>query len=69
MQEASDFSIKAIEELKQINKNKIIALTLITKENSGFFNTLHIFHNQNIIHTQSKAQLFPLGNELKYFSA
>lgn len=68
MQEVSDFSIKAIEQLKQLSSNKIIALTFITKENEKFFNTLYIFHKQEIVHTQSKVQLFPLGNELEYFS-
>jgi predicted amidohydrolase len=68
MQEASDFSIKAIEELKHLSSNKIIALTFITKGNEKFFNTLYIFHKQKIVHTQSKVQLFPLGNELEYFS-
>jgi predicted amidohydrolase len=68
MQEASDFSIKAIEQLKQLSSNKIIALTFITKENEKFFNTLYVFHKQKIVHTQSKVQLFPLGNELEYFS-
>ena len=28
----------------------------------------YIFHNLQIIHTQSKVKLFPLGNELEYFS-
>jgi omega-amidase len=69
MQEASDFSIKAIEQLKLLSSNKIIALTFITKKDEKFFNTLYIFHKQQIIHTQSKVQLFPLGNELEYFSA
>jgi omega-amidase len=69
MQEASDFSIKAIEQLKLLSSNKIIALTFITKKDKKFFNTLYIFHKQNIVHTQSKVQLFPLGNELEYFSA
>ena len=69
MQEASDFSIKAIEELKSLAKNKTIALTLITKQNNAFYNTLHIFHNQEILHTQSKLKLFPLGNELEHFEA
>ena len=69
MQEASDFSIKAIEELKSLAKNKTIALTLITKQNNAFYNTLHIFHNQEILHTQSKLKLFPLGNELEHFKA
>ncbi|UTJ06541.1 carbon-nitrogen hydrolase family protein [Arcobacter roscoffensis] len=69
MQEASDFSIKAIEELKSLAKNKTIALTFITKQNNAFYNTLHIFHNQEILHTQSKLKLFPLGNELEHFKA
>ena len=68
MEEASDFSIKAIEQLKQLSSNKIIALTFITKENEKSFNTLYVFHKQKIVHTQSKVQLFPLGNELEYFS-
>ena len=69
MQLAAQFSIKAIEELKGLSINKTIALTFIINHENKYFNTLHIFHNQNIIHTQSKAQLFPLGNELEYFSA
>ena len=68
MEEASDFSIKAIEQLKQLSSNKIIALTFITKKNENFFNTLYVFHKQKIVHTRSKVQLFPLGNELEYFS-
>jgi len=69
MEEASQFSIKAIEELKKLAINKTIALTLITKKDEKYFNTLYIFHNQKILHTQSKVKLFPLGNELEHFSA
>ena len=69
MSDAATFSLKAIEELKELSNNKIIVTTLITKENQKFFNTLYMFHNQQIIHTQSKVKLFPLGNELEYFSA
>ena len=69
MELAAQFSIKAIEELKGLSINKTIALTFIVNHENKYFNTLYIFHNQNIIHTQSKAQLFPLGNELEYFSA
>ena len=69
MEEASTFSIKAIEEIKALSKDKIIALTFITKKDGNFYNTLYIFHNFKIIHTQSKVKLFPLGNELEYFSA
>ena len=69
MQEASDFSIKAIEEIKQLAVNKTIALTFITKKDDKYYNTLHVFQNQESIHTQSKIQLFPLGNELEHFCA
>ena len=68
MEEASNFSLKAIEEIKALSENKIIALTFITKKDNSFFNTLYIFHNLQIIHSQSKVKLFPLGNELEYFS-
>jgi predicted amidohydrolase len=69
MQEASEFSIIAIKQLQELAVDKTIALTLITKENEKFFNTLYIFDNQKIIHTQSKIKLFPLGNELEHFEA
>jgi predicted amidohydrolase len=68
MDEASSFSIKAIDEIKLLSHNKIISLTFITKKDGNFFNTLYIFNNKKIIHTQSKIKLFPLGNELEYFS-
>ena len=69
MEEAAQFSLKAIEEIKALSNDKTIALTFITKKENKFFNTLYIFHHQQIIHTQSKVKLFPLGNELEYFSA
>ena len=69
MQEASEFSTFAIKQLQELALNKTIALTLITKENEKFFNTLYIFDKQKIIHTQSKIKLFPLGNELEHFIA
>lgn len=69
MEEASLFSIKAIEQIKMLAINKTIALTFITKSENKYFNTLYVFHKQEILHTQSKMQLFPLGNELEYFTA
>lgn len=69
MQEASEFSFKAIEKIKNLSINKTIALTFITKKDENYYNTLHVFNNQNIIHTQNKVKLFPLGNELEYFKA
>ncbi len=69
MQEASEFSTFAIQQLQELAINKTIALTLITKQNDKFYNTLYIFDKQKIIHTQSKIKLFPLGNELEHFEA
>jgi predicted amidohydrolase len=69
MEEASIFAIKAIKEIQELSNNKTIALTFITKKNNKYFNTLHVFKNKKILHTQSKSQLFPLGNELEHFSA
>ncbi|MFW3328004.1 carbon-nitrogen hydrolase family protein, partial [Aliarcobacter butzleri] len=54
MEEASDFSLKAIDEINELSSDKIIALTFITKKDENFYNTLNIFHNQKIIHAQSK---------------
>src|SRR5574344_1318497 len=68
MEEASIFSIKAIDEIKELSENKIIAITTIIKEDDKFYNRLFIFFNKNIIHTQDKIKLFPLGDEDKYFT-
>lgn len=67
MEEASSFALTAIKELKSLAINKTIALTLITKKDGKFFNTLHVFDNQELIHTQSKIKLFPLGSEHEHF--
>ncbi|HIP13472.1 MAG TPA: carbon-nitrogen hydrolase family protein [Arcobacter sp.] len=67
--EAVNISTKAIKILKEISINKTISLTLTTSKDDKFFNTLFIFSKGNIIHTQSKVKLFPLGDEDKYFEA
>lgn len=69
MDEASEFSKIAKKEIGELSKNKTIALTFIEKEDLNYFNTLYIFHNQEIIHKQSKHRLFPLGNEHEYFQS
>jgi len=66
---ASLFSLKAIEVLKDISLNKIICTTMIIKKENKFYNTLFIFYNGKIVHTQSKYKLFALGDEHKYFSS
>lgn len=67
MDEASEFSIKAKNKIKKLSKNKTIALTFIEKEDLDYYNTLYIFHNNKIIHKQSKHKLFPLGDEPMHF--
>ena len=68
MDEAAEFAQKAIKKLKKYSENKTIAITLIEKEDIEFYNTLYIFHNKKIVHTQSKHKLFPLGDEPDYFT-
>ncbi len=68
MQEASDFSLKAIEVLKEFSEEKIIVFTTIIKENNKFYNRLFMIKDRKIIHNQDKIKLFPLGNEDKFFT-
>jgi len=68
LDEASLFTNKVLPKLKKLSKNKIITITMTTKVSGKFYNTLYIFHKKNLIHTQSKAILFVLHDERKYFS-
>ena len=67
--EASEFSLKAINTLLNISQNKYISLTLIIKQNNKFYNMAYLFHNNTIIYKQSKVKLFPLGGENQHFTA
>jgi len=69
LNEASLFTTKAIEVLKELSINKTISLTMITKVEEQYFNTLYIFSKNKIIHTQSKLKLFSLGEEEKHFTS
>lgn len=69
LDDAYDISLRAIDILKTLSFSKTIALTLCIKKNDKFFNTLHIFSKGEVFYTQSKVNLFPLDDELKYFSA
>ncbi|MCD4757127.1 MAG: carbon-nitrogen hydrolase family protein [Arcobacteraceae bacterium] len=69
MDDAVSISIEAIKTLKELSLKKTIALTLTTKTKKQYFNTLHIFHKGEIVHTQSKAKLFVLNDERVYFTA
>ena len=41
---------------------------MTTKKENKFYNTSYTFNNGKIIHTQSKAELFVLDDEQKYFT-
>ena len=60
---------KAIKKLKKASKNQTIILTMITKNKGKIYNTLFVFHNKKIIHTQSKHHLFVLNDEKKHFTS
>ena len=68
LEEASLLTKKAINILKFLSHQKIIAITMTTKKDNFFYNTLYIFNNGLIVHTQSKAKLFVLDDERKYFT-
>lgn len=69
MEDAVTITQKATELFKKLSSNKTIAITMTTKKESQYFNTLHIFHKGKIVHTQSKIQLFVLNDEKIHFTA
>jgi len=69
LEDAVKMTQKATELLTIFSRHKTIAITMITKHNDRYYNTLHIFHKGKIVHTQSKAKLFVLDDERKYFTA
>lgn len=68
MEDAVAITERATDLFKTLSKDKTIALTLTTKKDSQYYNTLHIFHKGKIIHTQSKIQLFVLNDEKMHFT-
>jgi len=69
MDDAVEITARAIKLFKTLSQNKTIAITLTTKKESQYYNTLHIFHKGEIVHTQSKIQLFVLNDEKVHFTA
>jgi len=64
-----NFSDTIIDTLLTLSTNKTICTTVINKKANNIFNTLYIFKNNKIIHTQDKVKLFTFGNEDDYFEA
>lgn len=68
-EEAFAITVQATRLLKEHSVNKMIALSMIVIENDAVYNRFFTFYNQQILHTQDKAQLFVLNDEKKYFKA
>ncbi len=69
MHNAVNITNQAIPLLETLSSDKIIALTMTTRKDERYYNTLFIFHKGSIVHTQSKYKLFSLGDEEKYFTS
>ncbi|NWF66919.1 MAG: carbon-nitrogen hydrolase family protein [Campylobacterales bacterium] len=67
MDEACEVSKKAKDRLKNESIGKSIGLTMIEKEEDGYYNNFYMFSGGEIIHKQAKAKLFKLGQEHQYF--
>ncbi|MEA1918261.1 MAG: carbon-nitrogen hydrolase family protein [Campylobacterota bacterium] len=64
---AARFSTKAIEKLFLHVKHKTLILTVIEHKEDGVYNVAKVLHYGKVIHEQSKACLFKLGDEHDYF--
>jgi len=69
MQKAADFTDKITPKIKELSKKRILALTMIEKENNSFVNRAKVFYNGQIIFQRDKYELFKFGNEDRYFKA
>ncbi len=67
LKSSAEFSKKIFVELKKLSINRTLALTMIEKREEGYYNTLKIFHNEELVQSRPKARLFPIGDEESYF--
>lgn len=66
---AVDFTAHAHDALRTSSRSRTIVLTMLERKEEGIFNTARVYHDGEIVHTQSKAKLFSLGGERRWFSA
>jgi predicted amidohydrolase len=66
---AAAFTWVALEALLGCVGERLLIFTAITHQNGHFYNTAYALSGGKILHTQSKAHLFTLGNEGEYFTA
>lgn len=69
MAEAHHFSEIATRRLQELSRDRTIVITMIEQEGRKYVNRLKVFHKGRIAYTQTKAKLFPLGNEHLHFKA
>ena len=69
LDDAVDITNKALKELITLSIDKTISLTMTTKQDDNYLNTLFVFHKGEIVHTQSKNKLFVLNDERLHFTA
>ncbi len=67
MDEAAKAGLYARDQLLKISDDKVITLTYIAKEGDDYVNRTDVLHNGEVVHTQHKVKLFPLGNEHHHF--
>ena len=66
---AASFSAKALDILKGVIGDQVLALTLMLKEGDGYVNRAVVIHNHTIAYQQEKVKLFKLGDEDRYLEA
>jgi omega-amidase len=66
---AADFSLRADPRLREKSRGKTVILTMIVRSEEGSFNTARVYHDGALVHEQSKAKLFTLGEEERWFAA
>ena len=69
IEDAALFSAQAIEILREMISEQIVAITVILKDGDEYVNRAVVIHEHQIAHSQEKAKLFRLGDEHKYLRA
>jgi len=69
IEEAAEFSQRALERLKSRVDEQIVVLTMLLKEGDDYVNSAVVIHGHTVVHRQKKAKLFKLGEEDRYLTA
>ncbi len=67
--DAAGFALRAEARLRETSAGRTVILTVIERREEGAFNTARVYHDGALVHTQSKAKLFTLGEEEQWFTA